>query len=62
MAPTDLLTAAEVALLLRVTTPTIYRWADDGTLPSVKVGGIVRFRREEIDAILRPSEPAEAIG
>ncbi len=47
-----LLTAAEIAPLFRVGLPTIYRWADDGTLPCVKIGKTVRFRRSEIEALL----------
>lgn len=59
--PSDpLLTAAEIAPLFRVTPPTIYRWAEDGTIPSVKVGGIVRFRRSDIDALLAPVRTSAA--
>lgn len=51
----DLLTASEVAPLFRVTLPTIYRWAEDGTIPSVRVGGVVRFHRSDIEALLAPA-------
>lgn len=60
MPSAELLTAAEVASLLRVTSPTIYRWADDGTLPSVRVGGVVRFRRADIEAALAPVSASTA--
>lgn len=53
-----LLTAEEVAPLFRVTPATIYRWATDGVIPKVKVGGTVRFRRSDIEAVLTaPAEP-----
>lgn len=55
MASSDLLTAAEVAQLLRVSSPTVYRWADDGTLHPVRVGGVVRFRRSDIEALFAPA-------
>lgn len=54
-----LLTAAEIAPILRVTVPTIYRWADDGTIPSVKIGKTIRFRRSEIEALLAPAASPE---
>ncbi len=47
-----LLTAAEVAQALRVTTSSVYRWADDGTLKSIRVGETVRFRRDDVVALL----------
>lgn len=54
----ELLTAAEVAARLRVTVQSVYRWAkpdEDGkiVLPAVNVGGIVRFRADDVDALLR---------
>ncbi len=45
------LTVKQVAEALAVTTSTVYRWAKDGTLPSVKVGETVRFRRDEIERL-----------
>lgn len=41
-----LLTAGEVARLLSVSRGTVYRWADEGTMPSVRLGAtVVRFDR-----------------
>lgn len=57
---TDLLTAGEVADLLRVSSATVYRWADDHTLSALKIGGVVRFRRSEVMALLAPNDPAGA--
>jgi excisionase family DNA binding protein len=48
----ELLTAAEVAKTLRVSTMTVYRWGQNGTLPSITVGGTIRFRRSDVDALL----------
>ena len=50
--PVELLTVSEVADLVRVSTMTVYRWVDDETLPSVKIGGTIRFHRSDIEAIL----------
>lgn len=43
-----LLTVAEVAGLLRVKTATIYVWTSKRKIPFRKVGGRLRFDREEI--------------
>ena len=51
--PTNLLTAEEVATLLRVSTKTVYNWAYRNFIPRIKFGrGLLRFRRSEIDAWL----------
>lgn len=47
-----LLTADEVATALRVTTSSVYRWAKDGTLPSLRVGDTIRFRRADVLRLL----------
>ena len=47
-----LLTAPEVARLLRVHRKTVYEWATKGLLPVVRVGDTVRFREEDIAAVL----------
>ena len=49
----ELLTAGEVADLLRVHRQTISRWAADGTLqPANTPGRTLRFLREDIEAFL----------
>ena len=48
---TNLLTAGEVAARLRVSRATVYRWAADGTIPSVRIGDVVRFNATAIDAL-----------
>ncbi len=57
----ELLTVTEVAHRFRVNPVTVYRWERDGTLEGIRVGGVVRFRAADIDAILNPlpdPEPA----
>lgn len=46
----DIMTADEVAQLLTVAPATVYEWARTGTLPALRRGRVVRFRRWEIEA------------
>lgn len=48
----ELLTAEEVAAALRVSPTTVYRWAADGVLPELRIASTVRFRREDVEALL----------
>jgi excisionase family DNA binding protein len=59
-----LLTAAEVADQLRVSTMTIYRLIRSGELPAVRVGRNYRVRRSELDAYLESQvvDPADLDG
>lgn len=50
----ELLTAEQVAKWLQVTTRTIRRMVASGTLRPVKIGGIVRFRKADIDGMIAP--------
>ncbi|MGH8629365.1 MAG: helix-turn-helix domain-containing protein [Burkholderiales bacterium] len=45
-----LMTAGEVARLLNVSAKKIYRMSQLGTIPHVRLGGSLRFRREDIQA------------
>lgn len=55
----DLLTAAEVADLCRVTKTTVFRWVADGDLTAIRLGKkVVRFRRTDIDAFIGNPEAA----
>lgn len=54
----ELLTGQEVAKLFRVHLSTVLRWAKAGDLPAVKVGGVVRFRRSDIDRLVQPQPVA----
>lgn len=44
-----LLTAREVASLLRVHENTVYLWAKSGKLGALRVGGLWRIRKEDLD-------------
>lgn len=48
----ELLTVAEVAELLRVSTMTVYRLIRSGELPAVRVGRNYRVRRGALDTYL----------
>lgn len=57
----EIMTAAEVASLARVSRQTVYNWAENGRLePVMKLpNGALRFRRSDVEALLRP-DPIEA--
>ena len=46
---TDLLTAEEVATMLKVKVTTVRRWYRQGLLPGAKVGKALRFRRNDVE-------------
>jgi excisionase family DNA binding protein len=55
--PNELLTPAEVAVLFRVNPKTVTRWARAGKISAIRtLGGHRRFRRGEIEAVLRSEE------
>lgn len=56
------LTIEEAAEYLRVSKRTLYRWLHDGLLPGYRAGprGPWRFRREDLDGVMRRAEPEEA--
>lgn len=47
-----LLTIKQVAELLGVTEPTLWRWNKEGILKKVKVGNKVRYRESDINKVL----------
>jgi excisionase family DNA binding protein len=46
------LTRKEVAAVLRVSYHTLKSWRDNGTLPAVKLGKAVRYRKEDNPALI----------
>lgn len=55
----ELLTSAEVGAMLRVDPKTVTRWAAAGRLRAIRtLGGHRRYRRSDIEAILRGEQPA----
>ena len=58
------MTLKEVADYLHLNERTIYKWAQEGTIPASKLGSAWRFRRSEIDTWVEQrknirSSPAE---
>jgi len=43
------MTLKQVAEYLHLNERTIYKWAQEGTIPGSKLGGTWRFRKSEID-------------
>lgn len=54
--PPEVLTAEEVADLLRMTPGNVRRLARDGEIPATRIGGSWRFSRDRIVALLAPAE------
>jgi excisionase family DNA binding protein len=44
-----LLTIKEVATRLQIKPSTLYAWAAQGRIPCLRIHGLVRFRKDEID-------------
>jgi len=55
--PRGLLTALEVQSLLNIDRSTVYRMAEDGRLPAIRVGRSWRFPAERITALLESPTP-----
>jgi excisionase family DNA binding protein len=51
-----LLTTGEAATALRVTSQTIRRRIDDGTIHAVRLGGIVRIPATELDRVIEGTQ------
>jgi excisionase family DNA binding protein len=49
----DILFTDEVARLLRCTSTTVRRMAKAGQIPSIRIGGVLRFRADDVAALLR---------
>ena len=47
-----LLTVAEVADMMRVSTMTVYRFIKAGELPAIRVGKSYRLKQDDVDAFL----------
>ncbi len=50
-APETYFTQAEVCKLLSVSLTTLWRWDQKGVLKAVKVGGLNRYKKSDIDRI-----------
>jgi excisionase family DNA binding protein len=49
---TPLETAADVARRLNASERTIRRYAANGVLPAIRIGGLIRFDRRDVDAVI----------
>lgn len=49
----DVMTAAQVAEMLNLSRAAVYRLANTGQIPSIRLGRTIRFLRENIEAMLR---------
>ena len=60
-----LLTVLELAQLLHVKAATLYAWAAQGKIPSLKLHGLLRFQQDEIERWLEScrvtSRPAVSV-
>lgn len=52
-----LMTPDEVAELFRISKASVYRWAERGLLPAVKVGRTVRFNRQDVEQLIKTAVP-----
>jgi excisionase family DNA binding protein len=48
----ELLTVADIARILKLNQQTVRNWIDQGLLPALHVGGRVRVRRSDFEALL----------
>ena len=46
------LSTSAAAKRIGVTPRTVYRFVDDGQLPAFRLGRVIRFRRDDIDAYI----------
>lgn len=54
----------QVAALIGITPDTVRKWANDGILPTqrIRAGGHRRFRRSDVEALLRSGDESEPAG
>jgi len=48
----QLMTPKQVAERFNVTVKTIYKWAESKTLPSVKLGYLLRFEQDAVESFV----------
>ena len=48
----DILLASEIARWLRIGISTVYQWAHAGTIPCIRLNGVLRFHRKDVEAWL----------
>jgi len=58
----EILTIDEVAKLIKVKRSTLYSWVSEGSIPSFKANGLIRFDKEEVLNWLRSSRITKKAG
>ena len=48
-----LVTAEEIAAILKVSPKSVYRWASEGRLPAFRGGRLVRFLESDVEALIK---------
>lgn len=49
----ELLTAKEVRAIIGVTNKTLHVWDKSGFLPRIRIGGVVRYRRADVEKVVQ---------
>ena len=49
----ELMTAKEVRAMIGVTDKTLHVWGKTGFLPRVRIGGVVRYRRQDVERVTK---------
>lgn len=52
----ELMTVSQVAGIFSVQPSTVYQWKRRGVLPGVLVGRTLRFRKSDVEALVRPKK------
>jgi excisionase family DNA binding protein len=48
----EILLASEIARWLRIGISTVYQWAHAGTIPCIRLNGVLRFHRQDVQVWL----------
>jgi excisionase family DNA binding protein len=57
----DLMTVPEIAESLKLDPTTVWKWVDEGKLPSVRVEEQVKIKREDFERFLDEGDAGKAI-
>ncbi len=52
----DWMTVEAAAEYLQISMTTAYRWTKEGRLPSHRIGRLLRYRKDEIDAAVKSQD------
>lgn len=48
----ETMTVEQVAEMMQVTQPTVYRWVREGQLPATRIGRTLRFSRGDVESMV----------